>query len=378
MVSGDPCASKMRTHPEGRAMQIRSDTFSQLVKTVGFAERPTNRFLETYIPTMSFHLQYDDPDDDEKATSMTILLRCPKNSNSVTALIRIQFATMHCMAFISCCKQEDTEDLRRRCIRDADLLRLHPLYILATIYEHRYIQWTNWFSSIWRDVVEIETLTNMTHEQWKLDRVDPSRLQSLSKTDTLLTQLHATHLELCHCRTVMTYGGDFGTFSRDALAELEKGRRELGLRPLSARHRSGLEESMDAMKIRCGSVMERLSELKERLVGQITVSYNLIAQKDSKVNLTVAKLQFHDSRMLKGIAFLTLLFLPSTLVATLWTTNLFQISGDTNWHVYLVVSLLLTIFVFFCWGSYVRWSRQRQELHWPERATIDTIYLSNV
>ena len=44
-------------------------------------------------------------------------------------------------------------------------------------------------------------------------------------------------------------------------------------------------------------------------------SYNLIAQKNNEINMTIAKLQSHDSRMVKGIAILTLLFLPSTLIA---------------------------------------------------------------
>lgn len=40
-------------------------------------------------------------------------------------------------------------------------------------------------------------------------------------------------------------------------------------------------------------------------------------------------------------------------VQTLWTAGLFHLEGDSNWQVYLVVSLALTIVVLLCWRLYV-------------------------
>ena len=47
----------------------------------------------------------------------------------------------------------------------------------------------------------------------------------------------------------------------------------------------------------------------------------MIARRNSEVALTVAQLQSHDSRTVKGIAILTLLFLPSTLVAVCYAPS---------------------------------------------------------
>lgn len=41
-----------------------------------------------------------------------------------------------------------------------------------------------------------------------------------------------------------------------------------------------------------------------------------------------------------------------------------------------MVSVVLTIFVLFCWWIYVQVSRKRQEKRWPARATIDNLNLS--
>jgi len=208
-------------------------------------------------------------------------------------------------------------------------------------------------------VAEVETLTNTAHPGWTLKSFDPERMQHLSNTDRLLSQLHATNCELCHCRTVMTYALKFGKFALATLAAVEKHRLDLGLRPIPARHRSGLQESVDAMVVRCDSVSDRLAELKERLTGQINVvsnsrflhcifpfpstanrpswqSYNLIAQKDSKVNLMVAKLQSHDSRTMKGIAVLGLFFLPSTLIAVCSFKIPSFCFHVNKWHRYLL------------------------------------------
>lgn len=40
-------------------------------------------------------------------------------------------------------------------------------------------------------------------------------------------------------------------------------------------------------------------------------------------------------------------------VQTLWTAGLFHIEGNSNWQVFLVVSLALTLVVLLCWRLYV-------------------------
>jgi hypothetical protein len=186
-------------------------------------------------------------------------------------VIRIQFSTRKCIAFLSGRREEDIKDVRSRCLLNSDLLKTHPFYLLCFIYEHRYERWTDWFADLWRDIAEIETLTNMTHPRWKLQGIDTKRLQSLSRADTLLGQLYATNIELCHSHTVMSFALKFGKFCFNVLDEAEKRRQDLGLRPLPMRYRSDLEESLKSTTVRFESMADRLSELKDRLMGQINV-----------------------------------------------------------------------------------------------------------
>ncbi|KAM5359181.1 hypothetical protein ACJZ2D_014679 [Fusarium nematophilum] len=299
-----------------RALQIRENTLRYLVNIAGVPWKTVDRFFTTSMPSVYYCLQYDD--DDDTPTSMTVIFfRCPKNTNCVSGIIRVQFATRKCFAFLSCCYEEDVFDILKRCSDNIDLLKIHPLYLLSFIYDHRFQRWTDWFARLWKEVVELESVTNMTHPFWKMSQMDAERLQALSTGDALLTQLHATHLELCHSHTVMSFATKFGNVCSSAADEMEKRRHDLGYSPLSRRHASGLEDTFKTILVRCDSMADRLSELSNRLRGQINVSYNLIAQKDSKVNVAIAKLQAHDSQRVKGIAVLTLLFLPPTLLAHL-------------------------------------------------------------
>ncbi|KAL5363147.1 hypothetical protein BJX96DRAFT_155222 [Aspergillus floccosus] len=134
---------------------------------------------------------------------------------------------------------------------------------------------------------------------------------------------------------------------------------------------SALEARLRYTLIQCESLFDKLTELKNRLSAQTEVSYNLIAQRNSLVNLTVAQQQANDSRTVKAIAILTLICLPSTLVATLWTAGLFHLEGNKNWQVYIAVSLALTLVVLLCWRLYVLVSEKRKE-----RPSIDNLFIA--
>jgi Mg2+ and Co2+ transporter CorA len=154
-------------------------------------------------------------------------------------------------------------------------------------------------------------------------------------------------------------------------------RRSLQMTSLSPRRRSELDASFNAILERLTPLSDRVSELKQRLSSQITASSSLIAQKDSRVNLAIAGLQANDSRTLKGIAVLTLLFLPSTLVATLWTTNLFELQGATNWKIYISITAGLT-FLVICFSWLYTWLFQRRDnIRWERLRTSDMGFNSN-
>ncbi|EKJ74598.1 hypothetical protein FPSE_05348 [Fusarium pseudograminearum CS3096] len=271
----------------------------------------------------------------------------------------------------------DAKDIRSRCIANIDPLRVHPLYFLSIIYENRYERWTNWIAKIWNEVALIETVTNMTHPDWRAGSVQSHEVRSMSAVESFLHQLHATNLELCHSRTVLSYAFRFGNRCLEIINETDELRKGLGMLSLSARQSSELKDGFNAILERLTPLSDRVSELKQRLSSQITASSSLIAQKDSRVNLAIAGLQANDSRTLKGIAILTLLFLPSTLVATLWTTNLFEFQGATNWKVYISITAVLTFLVISCSWFYTRLFQRRDNDRWAGFAAYDLGFNAN-
>lgn len=92
--------------------------------------------------------------------------------------------------------------------------------------------------------------------------------------------------------------------------------------------------------------------------------------------LTVAQLQAHDSSMVKGITIMTMVFLPATLVSTIWTTETFHLEGDSNWQSFVGALVLLTLLVVLGWTIYVHRSKRKQENYWRTRGQIDNLNFS--
>ncbi|CAG9941032.1 unnamed protein product [Clonostachys rosea f. rosea IK726] len=257
-----------------------------------------------------------------------------------------------------------------RCRRNLDLLQTNPLYLLVFIYENRIQRWTDWFEESWRTIVEAETATNMILPQWRLSK---KQLRTISDSDRLLTQLHKTHIELSNSHGAILYGQAFGDSCYKAVVQIEEYRKRLGYTPLPTRDLRGLEEDLIMMHSQSEAIKSRVTALSSRLSGMINVSFNLIAKRDSKVNVAIAKLQARESRTVKGISILTFSLLPATFLATLWTTNLFQLDGYKNSLVFVGSVLGLTLFVFSCSYVYGRVARKLEETRWPDASIMDTL-----
>jgi hypothetical protein len=105
--------------------------------------------------------------------------------------------------------------------------------------------------------------------------------------------------------------------------------------------------------------------------------------------MNVARLVANDSRTMKTIGVMTLVFLPATLVTvrkittlgwhglrnslypgadtsscsiqSLWQANVFHLDAESNWKVYSSATIAVTAFVFLCWWTYMHFSRR--DLH---------------
>ncbi|KAK1843260.1 hypothetical protein CCHR01_14121 [Colletotrichum chrysophilum] len=118
------------------------------------------------------------------------------------------------------------------------------------------------------------------------------------------------------------------------------------------------------------SLQERSASNKARLLNEIALAFNMVAQFDSGVSVDIGRAAQRDSEAMKTVAFLTLLFLPATFVSAVFSTTFFEFdSGSGEWlmsdkfWVYWVVAIPVTIVTALMWkhGRYFD-ARQRTVL----------------
>ncbi|KAF6838480.1 hypothetical protein CMUS01_04608 [Colletotrichum musicola] len=105
-----------------------------------------------------------------------------------------------------------------------------------------------------------------------------------------------------------------------------------------------------------GSLQERSISNRARLLNEIALAFNMVAQFDSGVSVAIGRATQRDSEAMKTVAFLTLLFLPATFVSAVFSTTFFDfdsaagewIVSDKFW-VYWVVAVPITIVTALMW-----------------------------
>ncbi|KAK6351433.1 hypothetical protein TWF718_004593 [Orbilia javanica] len=144
--------------------------------------------------------------------------------------------------------------------------------------------------------------------------------------------------------------------------------------PSTKKIRPYLLSEINNLKSRCNSSTLFAQGIQRNISFTQTAIYNLIAQRDSKVNIELAK----DSRMLaiaskrdsssmKTIAVLTIAFLPGTFVSALfampvlnWEAKSYsEVMTDKFW-VYWAVTLPMTLLVVLAW---VAWTKRQSWLN---------------
>lgn len=97
------------------------------------------------------------------------------------------------------------------------------------------------------------------------------------------------------------------------------------------------------------------SVLLERTKAQVQTVYSMIGQRDNKLNIDIATSARRDSSAMQSIAVVTLIFLPGTFTATLFSTTFFNFQTRTSnivsWWLwlYFVVTVVLTFAVLIGW-----------------------------
>ena len=102
-------------------------------------------------------------------------------------------------------------------------------------------------------------------------------------------------------------------------------------------------------------------QLLHRVEGQMDVIRSLVAERDSRVTIEIAKAAKNDSTIMRGIAFVTMIFLPATFAATFFSMVFFHVGDEQGVHLSvdrhiwlypaLTVPVTLVIIAWYC-GRY--------------------------
>ncbi|KAK1584947.1 uncharacterized protein LY79DRAFT_559858 [Colletotrichum navitas] len=109
------------------------------------------------------------------------------------------------------------------------------------------------------------------------------------------------------------------------------------------------------------SIVSFVGTMKSRLDLQLNVLYNFIAQAENNLNMKIAANAGLDSTAMKTLAVVTMVFLPPTFVATIFSMSMFDwqgsssTAGETNgtvvpeFWIYWAVSVPLTLAIVIGW-----------------------------
>lgn len=91
----------------------------------------------------------------------------------------------------------------------------------------------------------------------------------------------------------------------------------------------------------------------------------MIAQQDNVVSIKLAKEALSDSKAMKTLSIVTILFLPGTFVATIFTTNVVSFpdsAAETMAYIEIVIPLTVGLIISYGLWHLVApaWSRRRE------------------
>ncbi|ROW15942.1 hypothetical protein VPNG_02481 [Cytospora leucostoma] len=248
---------------------------------------------------LSHHVQYDDND---VPVALVLLLRIPRNSQSINVTMRIRLSDLATVCLFATMQDETGQRI-------------------ILVFEDRGFDDHAWFDKLLQDINAVESATGMTRSTWRLQLSD-KLMEWFSDYDNLLRSLYASHTELSHLDTVITFSIKVGRFLSDAVELLEALRTETGLAPMSRREHGSLQQRIQFSLSRCEMTSDKTKEMLERSKAQINVS--------------------------------------------IWSAGLFQLDEARNWKVYIGTTVALTAGVFAVWLVYLKWSglkREKKPIH---------------
>ncbi|ORY63936.1 uncharacterized protein BCR38DRAFT_457755 [Pseudomassariella vexata] len=104
------------------------------------------------------------------------------------------------------------------------------------------------------------------------------------------------------------------------------------------------------------SLRHRSVSNEKRLLNEIQLAYNTVAQYDAGTSVEIGRSAQSDSASMKTIAFVTLTFLPPTFISAIFSMSFFDYSVDSGWTVsnkfwvywaFAVPTTVITVILWF-------------------------------
>ncbi|MCJ1260167.1 hypothetical protein MMC22_000026 [Lobaria immixta] len=260
------------------------------------------------------------------------------------------------------------------------LLRTSPLAFLGILMEEYGRTCERDRARNDRDVVTIEGRTGMTSLQ-----IATFYSQVAKDYELLIKALHSCNTNLIFLENITNFEVAVVRFIKETLIRFQMIRERRLLEKIPADVDDTLIQNIEDLLNAAEMRRYQAQSLHRRTQTQINVVsrfrsgsamtltmmlqlYSMISQRDSKVNISVAEdskriaaAAKRDSLAMKTVSMLTLVFLPGTFVAAIFSAGIFHFErAATNlvsdlWWVYFVVSGLLTIVTVGIWIVYMRW-----------------------
>lgn len=259
-------------------------------------------------------------------TILAIIVRAPRNSEGVTFVARMRLRDRACVCLLFTTKENDVQYFRDKCLKLITLIETYPFHPMLFILEERLRRYSSWLQLLWDRVARVEEETGMT--AWAHQGRSSNKDYSAT-----LQKLHALNVELLLAETTMKFSTELVRFCHDTLTLVQESGREIGSEMLELGKQKMIEQDIGCNKKVHQFMDDKLHELLSRVRSQINVvskeivfllgywlrsfpqTFSLVAQQDSKASTSIAESAARDGQTMKTITVITLLFLPSTLLA---------------------------------------------------------------
>lgn len=362
---------------EYHPLQTFETTLTQVMEACGFP----SSFVQTIDGNNGQFAHFIEYFED-KPTYLSVVLKFPYSpipSLACTLRTRLVDRATSCLIFAQRSPPSSGNlDHIHRILDRLHARRCHwhksPLQLISTLAEEYGRSTEEWRAKLDYDLVQREQRLGKT--DFNVDPlkrapsvVRPYRVRvrlRLEDLEDINQDLHTvkTHLIWLDCATNFELElNKFGNYMVSLCEDLREMRRDAML-PIS--YRTDLEAASRYHFNECTFKRYQCTGLQRRAETQINLLYSEISQRDSRVNLSVAEdsrrissAALIDSRAMRTIAVVTLLFLPPSLIASIYDAGIIDVGAKSiqvskYWWTYFTSSVGLTSIVFAVWILYMR------------------------